>query len=223
MKKGLLNAFHLKLIMAALMLLDHIWYYLPDQPFWFHQAARVVAPVFTFLVAEGMAHTRNPIAYIRRILLFGVAMLAGNMLLEFIFGGTIENSILISLAITAALLYCVDRMREGPRGPLWLVAAILLLLLSLNFEGAWLCPLMGLVFYLFRDNRLKMCAAYVIAMTAMHFLTGFPQGVQMLMLLAVIPILLYNGERGPENVFSRYFFYCFYPIHIWILFIISNY
>ena len=39
--------------------------------------------------------------------------------------------------------------------------------------------------------------------------------------LLVIPfILLYNGERGKNTLFTKYMFYTVYPIHIWILMII---
>ncbi|MEA4876090.1 TraX family protein [Anaerorhabdus sp.] len=35
-------------------------------------------------------------------------------------------------------------------------------------------------------------------------------------------IYLYNGERGPNTKFSKYIFYIFYPVHIWILYIIAT-
>ncbi|MBD5549290.1 MAG: hypothetical protein HDQ97_18205 [Lachnospiraceae bacterium] len=34
-------------------------------------------------------------------------------------------------------------------------------------------------------------------------------------------ILLYNGERGPKSNFNKYFFYIFYPVHLWIIAIIN--
>lgn len=36
--------------------------------------------------------------------------------------------------------------------------------------------------------------------------------------ILVIPfIYLYNGERGNNSKFSKYFFYVFYPLHLWII------
>lgn len=43
---------------------------------------------------------------------------------------------------------------------------------------------------------------------------------QWLMLLAIPFFLLYNGKKGKTN---KLFFYIFYPVHIWILFIIGCY
>ena len=36
--------------------------------------------------------------------------------------------------------------------------------------------------------------------------------------ILVIPfIYLYNGERGNNSKFTKYFFYVFYPLHLWII------
>jgi hypothetical protein len=43
-------------------------------------------------------------------------------------------------------------------------------------------------------------------------------GAQWLMVFALIPIVLYNGRRGKG---SKYFFYIFYPAHIYALYIIA--
>ena len=40
--------------------------------------------------------------------------------------------------------------------------------------------------------------------------------------ITVLPFMyLYNGERGKNNKFTKYFFYIFYPAHLWIIAIIS--
>ena len=42
------------------------------------------------------------------------------------------------------------------------------------------------------------------------------------MLVLVIPVLhLYNGEHGPHTRFSKYFFYVFYPAHLWLLALVA--
>ncbi|MGI6741180.1 MAG: hypothetical protein ACOX7C_06845 [Brevefilum sp.] len=35
--------------------------------------------------------------------------------------------------------------------------------------------------------------------------------------LVIIPILLYDGSRGRNDKFAKWFFYIIYPLHIWIL------
>lgn len=42
------------------------------------------------------------------------------------------------------------------------------------------------------------------------------------MTFLVIPFMfLYNGKEGRKSSFSKWFFYAFYPIHLWVLMILS--
>ena len=42
------------------------------------------------------------------------------------------------------------------------------------------------------------------------------------MTFLVIPFMfLYNGEEGRKSSFNKWFFYAFYPIHLWVLMILS--
>ncbi|MEG9196214.1 TraX family protein [Streptococcus thermophilus] len=41
-----------------------------------------------------------------------------------------------------------------------------------------------------------------------------------MMILAVIPMYFYNGERGSGN---KNFFYIFYPAHIYLLWILASF
>ena len=40
--------------------------------------------------------------------------------------------------------------------------------------------------------------------------------------VSVLPLLaLYNGQRGKQSAFNRYFFYVFYPLHLWLLALVA--
>ena len=40
--------------------------------------------------------------------------------------------------------------------------------------------------------------------------------------ISVLPLLaLYNGQRGKQSAFNRYFFYVFYPLHLWLLALVA--
>jgi hypothetical protein len=74
---------------------------------------------------------------------------------------------------------------------------------------------MGVLFYLLRNWRLAQAAVILAA----GILTWFSDsGAQWLMVTAIIPVLLYNGRRGRGN---KYFFYVFYPAHIYLFYIIA--
>lgn len=226
--RGFLNAFWLKIIMAALMVLDHMYYYgiFRSDLLWGHYLARLVAPMFAYFMTEGMIHTRNRPRYIARLYGAGGAMLAVNAALYLITGEWIPMNIFLSLAVGASLIFLIDRFRSGQNRALCAIGCIVSLLFVQYCEGAHLVPLMAAIFYYLRFNMPLMCATYVLA-TGLPYLLPYFGGEQLnpqfYMVFAVIPILLYNGRRGPNNAFSKYFFYVFYPLHIWALFLIARY
>jgi hypothetical protein len=84
-------------------------------------------------------------------------------------------------------------------------------------EGGPTLVATGLLFYIFREKRLIQVAVLFLAgvLTLFTFEAG---GVQWMMIFAAIPMLMYNGKRGNG---SKYFFYIFYPAHIYILYTIA--
>lgn len=224
-KISFLNGFWLKMIMVVLMLLDHLYYDLfPDTLYWAHVAARVVMPVFAFLVAEGLYYTRNRSVYLSRMFLFGGIMLLGNLLIQYFTGQLLSNSILLSLGVAAALVCCIDNVIQQKLPVLFAVLSVGLVLVSTLLEGSILTPLCVVIFYYLRGRFATMCTVYVLVVGIIAFvLLGQRWHEQLLMVLAPVPIALYNGERGYGGVVSKYFFYVFYPVHIWIIFFISLY
>jgi hypothetical protein len=75
-KKGL-NSFQIKLIALVLMTFDHIHYMFSgvvNVPMWLTMLGRISAPLFIFMVANGMAYTSNRKKYLLRLYIGFVAM-----------------------------------------------------------------------------------------------------------------------------------------------------
>lgn len=85
----------------------------------------------------------------------------------------------------------------------------------LAVEGGFALVLLGVLFYIFRKNRIMQILVLLI-LSVLVYIAG--NKIQCIMGLAAIPILLYNGKRGHG---MKNFFYIFYPAHIGILYIIS--
>ncbi|MDR2050071.1 MAG: conjugal transfer protein TraX [Treponema sp.] len=83
-------------------------------------------------------------------------------------------------------------------------------------EGGFVLVFLGVLFYVLRKYRFAQ-AALVLAISALTWYSSkdVPGEFQWLMVFAVIPILLYNGKRGKGG---KYFFYIFYPAHIYLLY-----
>ncbi|WP_368404591.1 TraX family protein [Streptococcus salivarius] len=99
-----------------------------------------------------------------------------------------------------------------------IVAFILSLVPSIIMvEGGFVMVILGLLFYIFRTNRIAQIIVLVVISVIAHLFD--PTGVQWMMVFAAIPMYFYNGERGSGN---KNFFYIFYPAHIYLLWILAS-
>ncbi|SCG84194.1 TraX family protein [Proteiniborus sp. DW1] len=228
MKIKIFNGFQLKMIMTILMLLDHIGQFIPDTPIWFRYLGRIVAPIFFFMLVEGFIHTSNRWNYMKRLFTWGFIMFGGSWLLELIlpYEKSIPNNIFFSLGTCFALLYMIDLIKNAEDRKVkskLTIYAIGIGFLALFTEASFLGIGMALIFYFFRDNKLLLSISY-IALSSIFILGDFSYenlfliNYQWMMVFSLPFILLYNGEKGRS---LKYFFYGFYPSHIWILYIVG--
>ncbi|MEW4354228.1 TraX family protein [Streptococcus pneumoniae] len=228
-----LNALQLKLGMAVLMVFDHITT-IPglvnsDWTGLLHLLTRPVAAWFAFAAVEGFIYTRNRWLYIRRLLTWGALMWAGNSVLNLFLvskGLLVENNIFLTLACGVLLLKC-----WFDSSTIWsYVGGILVCVVGLLFTegGLVLIPFM-LISYLCRNNVKKRNAWYLLLTVVLFSMSiviypTWQETLQMLVynsdwaFISVFPFLyLYNGERGKVSFWSKYFFYVFYPLHLWLI------
>jgi hypothetical protein len=104
--------------------------------------------------------------------------------------------------------------------PLWLRIVMLRYIPTpVTVEGGFTLVFLGVLFSLFRNSRIIQ-VMIVLAVSALSLLL-LSDNAQWLMVMAVIPILLYNGKRGAGGKAGKYFFYVFYPAHIYLLYIVA--
>ncbi|MCL2557305.1 MAG: TraX family protein [Treponema sp.] len=135
--------------------------------------------------------------------------------------------------IIAAILLCFVPVLSGlpalfiaqfafqwqlPLPVLRLIINAFLLLPSVFTQEAGLIMALGVLFYIFKTRRLAQIAA-LVAFSLFYFAMGNDAANQWLMVLAAIPMLLYNGEKG---LGIKYFFYVFYPAHIYLLYVAAT-
>lgn len=233
------NAYQLKLAMAGLMVLDHLKIipdFIPDQlSLIFHMITRCVAVFFAYMLVEGFLHTRNVKAYLLR--LYGAAglMATGNVMINSLYQSKdiyITNNIFLTLAVGLTMLICLKEFKNNSRTRqvIQVVLAGLCLIVGAGFTegGAVVLPFI-LITYLGRKTPFKRNLTYILLALLLLLSSYQPyesigMTIQMMLynadwlFILVLPILsLYNGQAGPRTAFSRYFFYIFYPLHLWLL------
>jgi len=103
----------------------------------------------------------------------------------------------------------------------WILGLLLFIPNILLVEGGSLMVLIGILFYIFRHKRWVQILILIILSIIIfivnpnsRLLTG-----QWMMIFAIIPMFLYNGRKGFG---LKNFFYIFYPVHIYILYIVAT-
>lgn len=226
-----LNGFQIKLIMAFLMVLNHLEFgynfVSDDLAHVFLIISRCVAPMFAYLAIEGIIYTRNLKRYCLRLVMWTILVLAGNKLLTYLlihFSSTIVESNYIYLKIRtficptiAAGVLCISfiiwsKDNKGIVRSLFLMMSAICFIIGFWSEwGVVLLPFMLITYFLRKkkgERFLGYIAVEIIAIllrSEIYYFFVFPF------------IALYNGERGLNNKFGKYFFYVFYPLHLWII------
>lgn len=206
-----INGFTLKWIAIITMIIDHVGAVLYPQYIILRIIGRISFPIFCFLLVEGVMHTRNIRKYERRLLLF--ALLSEIPFdLTFYGGITLEHqNVFFTLLIGVLMLEIMERQRDSMYSFLAIFGAIFLTeMLATDYKAGGICIILCF-YYLYQKSFAKQLA--FIGMNYLYYGTG----VQSYAALAAIPMLLYNGERGPK---MKYFFYLFYPLHLLILYLI---
>ncbi|MCC3868148.1 TraX family protein [Terrisporobacter mayombei] len=234
------NAFQIKIFLIALMLLDHIFFAFNGlMPSWVHALTRGVAPMFAYFLVEGYFYTRDKRKYGVRLLGFAVFMHLGNMIINTLFASKnvmVDNNIFATLFVGFIVISIFERAKnnEGLVKVLFNVVAIVVAFyVAPLVEGGFSVIPFIMITYFFNGNKKKQIIGYLLLSIILFFMSYAPYDsikdtLDMLMynsdflaILAIPTILLYNGERGLNNKFSKYLFYVFYPLHLWFIAAIS--
>ena len=232
-----LSAASLHILAMATMVLDHMWATVVPGNTWMTLVGRLTFPIFAFLIAEGLTHTRDAKAYRRRMLVAAILseipfnlMCASSPIYPF------HQNVLWTFLIAMYMIAMTERAKERGSG-LWaaavgIAAVILGMLLGtvamVDYFGAGVAMVM--LFYFARGRRWYHFALQAAGMYYLNveMLKGLYYPVtlfghefefyqQSLALLALIPIWLYRGRQGHHSKVFRFVCYAFYPVHMLIL------
>lgn len=181
---------------------------------------RIGFPIFCFLLVEGFLHTKNVTKYALRLLAFAliseIPFDLGFCGKPFYWG---YQNVFFTLFI-GLLVMIAYRAIEGLKVNKFFKVAFYILALAVGIIASMLLKTdygttygIGVIcimaLYIFRKNKVHQiiagCITFLWEITAP---------------LAFIPIGLYNGRRGLS---LKYFFYAFYPLHLFILYLIARY
>ncbi len=242
-KGAFISANTIKYFAVFAMLIDHIaWCFVDTNSILgiiMHLIGRMTAPIMTYFIVEGYHYTRNVNRYLLRLAIFAAVSWIPFLFMEygtflpftFVDGNLYFNpaqGVIYTFFLTLLALKTVHS-QSLPK-PAKVVLVIGLCMLSSIGDWFFFPIVWALLLDKYRGNFKKQAAAFaissVVLMTLMIvFLTdGFGNNwFQYGVLLALIPLYFYNGEKGRGGRFNKWFFYIFYPAHLLILGILKWY
>lgn len=191
-------------------------------------------PIFFFFISEGYRYTRSKKKYFIRLLVLTLVTQIPYVLYHTYHQRHIVSfdflMFLTDWSVIATLLlgFISIAIWDSSRHPALKAAGIILCCVAGNFtEWLYYGVLFILLFYIFREHPLLRFAAYELLMLIYNLhmsgfsIQGFNWLVFMIFSLPVIIItLFYNGKKGHFPKLSKYFFYFFYPAHLFLIFLV---
>ena len=227
-----LNGFHLKLIAVCTMFIDHMGDTLFPGVMWLRCIGRVAFPIFCFLIAEGCVHTHDRKKYALRLFVFAVlSEIPFNLMTGRAVWNPYDQNVLWTLLAGAAVCWLMDGALKRRTAPAFvltgaaMVAAFWLLEVFCTDYGGWGMLLVAMFYGVRRAPYGQAAKMAAQAVGLAFFCFGVMGGVsiELWALAALVPIWLYNGQRGFSHKAVQYGFYAFYPLHILILSLIALY
>ena len=241
-----MSSFALKMIAIITMLIDHITAVLVPSDSWFYLVGRLIGrlafPIFAFLLVEGFFHTRSVKKYLIRLGIFALIseipfdlafynssfsgasikadlpnMFKDAELFDIVIGRFMRHqNIFFTLFIgllTVWLMSMVEKKYSKNLVYVNIINALITVGLSLGAaflrtDYGFMGVLLIVAFYLFRGSKPLLAIAMIILSSSL---------LQAVSTLSIIPIGFYNGKKGKS---MKYFFYAFYPVHIFILYVL---
>lgn len=206
-----LNGFTLKCIAMICMFIDHTGAVLFPQYMILRIIGRLAFPIYCFLLAEGAVHTGDIRKYGLRLFLFA---LISEVPFDLAFFGRIyweHQNVFFTLFLGVAAIGLIKSAKNEITIILAAIGGIFLAdWLNTDYGGFGIVLILS--YYFLHEKKLLRH----VAMAAENILLR-GLGVQAYASFAALPMMLYNGRRGPS---LKYFFYVFYPAHLLILYLI---
>lgn len=232
----------LHILAMGLMLCDHMWALLFPGQEWLTCIGRIAYPIFAFMIVEGYMHTHNLRRYVLRML--SCALLT-EIPFDLMYGGRIfypyHQNVLWTFLLSLLLIILLEKikLRCSPAMAVFVSAVMIALwyilgyITMVDYYGVGI--LMVLTFYYFRNRNWKsrLCQFLCLYILNVKLLGGYYYEFQVLgfeievvqqgfALLALIPIWNYQGRKGIDSKVFQYFCYAFYPVHMLLLYITSE-
>lgn len=238
-KYQILNADMLKILAMFFMLLDHMWTVGIVENNIFHYIGRLAFPIFAFQIVEGYFHTSNLKRYKHRLFIFAlISEIPFNLMLNCTLFFPQHQNVLFTLLFS---IFAIDAIEDFLKTDkltdklldafkiIFVLALSTLLLVDYYYIGIFTV----LVFYIAKKIPKLKYLIMIFGISYIHMFVKIGDTIsiefgnipyyfptQGIAVLSLIPIFLYNGNKGKGGKILKRIGYWFYPVHALVLFLI---
>lgn len=234
-----MTSFILKIIGIISMLCDHVSYTFFGQYTILNSIGRFAFPIFAFQISQSYIHTKDIKKYILRLFMFACISQIPFMLFLKSVGLSYRLNIFFTLLLGLIAILCYDKIKN------WFLkcSCIFFILIVARISvvdysifGVAIILLFYFFYKLYSNPELSikkqilykslMCVSFILVLLV-YYLKNFITMPDMFLFnlkkciftsMPLLFILLYNGKQGPK---MKYLFYWFYPVHLFLLWLIS--
>lgn len=234
----------LKYIAIIAMAIDHTAYaFIPDDSILamvMHFIGKITGPVMFFSAVEGFHHTKNINKYMARLAVF--AVISWFPFVYFKYGGVLAdiNYIRPNVIYTiflGVMAICIRRELKNPIMKAALILCLIILCIPADW-GTWGIIIIIVFDYFygnFKNQAFGYCMVVLLDVGVLSLVThpffnliyyhSFTINVEYYrmslpnigMFIPIILLYFYNGQKGKGGKFSKWAFYGFYPLHLFLL------
>ena len=227
----------LKIIAIITMVIDHFGYYFCDNiPLELYYTCRIIGriamPIFTYLVIEGYFHTSNLKKYLIRLFSFGCITQISFCILDFIAKDKSYNlASLANILFVFVMLLIIIKLFENAiekkslkNKLIFVIALTIIIFLNkvIRFDYGIYLLLLGVAMYLSK-KYIKDEIIYKISIVTIMLIQSLimMKWIQIFSVLAIIPIILYNGKLGKKSKVLKTLFYLIFPLQHIVMYLLS--
>lgn len=223
-----MSSFALHLLAMLLMLCDHLCLtLLPGLPV-LRCVGRLAFPLFAFMAVEGYFHTRSLKKYLVRLLLLAIiSEVPFNLLISGSVFDPYHQNVIWTLILGLLCIWAFENIaadRQSLFSAVVIIASLgAAILANVDYSSAGVLTL--LAFYAFRGNTVRCRLSQLLSLGFINLVLlgglGLSYPYQVLAVLSLPIIWLYDGSQGPHGGIIKTTNYLFYPVHMLILALFS--
>ncbi|MCH4889735.1 conjugal transfer protein TraX [Acidaminobacter sp. JC074] len=208
-----MSAYYLKWIAVILMIIDHIGFFLLPQYKILRIIGRLSFPIFAFLIANGYSYTRDVKKYFLRLFVFACIIQIPSLFM------TLPVNVFFTLSFGLLSIMVFESKQDDFIKLIEILGLVYLAHIIGSDYGAY-GVIMILVIFMTKERYLLMSVGILVLSVLFYYKPYAWFNIQYLAALSPFIIMFYNKKPGRK---MKYFFYLFYPIHMVILQVISQY